>query len=117
MNVLLVRRRRLRRRATDAEAALWEALRGRQLAGFKFRRQHPCGPFILDFFCAEKQLAIELDGGQHYQPRAQAYDARRTDFLAARGITVLCFPCDQVLREMAGVLVAIAFALGADPSP
>jgi type I restriction enzyme M protein len=118
VHLSLARRRRLRREATLAEAALWALLRGRRLGGFKFRRQHPCGPFILDFFCPERRLAIELDGGQHFEPRARAYDDWRTEFIAARGITVVRFPCDQVLRRTEGVLVAIAFALGVHgPSP
>ena len=108
----LLRRRRLRLRSTYAEAALWTYLRGRRVAGFKFRRQHPCGPFILDFFCARRRLAIELDGGQHYEPRARAYDHRRTAYLAAHRITVLRFPCDQILRNPASVLTVISFALG-----
>jgi very-short-patch-repair endonuclease len=114
----LARRRHLRREATLAEAALWALLRGRRLGGFKFRRQHPCGPFILDFFCPERRFAIELDGGQHFEARARAYDDWRSEFLAARRITVVRFPCDQVLRRTEAVLVAIAFELGIDgPSP
>ena len=118
MDTSLLRRRHLRRRSTDAEAALWFHLRGRRFAGFKFRRQHPCGPFILDFFCAERLLAVELDGGQHFEPMAQAYDARRTSFLAARGITVLRFGSDKVFLETHAVLAVIAVSLGIDdPSP
>ena len=118
MNTALARRRELRRNSTDAEAALWSHLRAHRFAGFKFRRQHSCGPFILDFFCTRRKLAIELDGGQHYEPEAQAYDARRTDYLARRGITVLRFATDLVFRETDGVLSAIADALGIDgPSP
>jgi very-short-patch-repair endonuclease len=78
----------------------------------KFRRQHPCGPFILDFYAPRRRLAIELDGGQHYEKEAQAYDARRTEFLGARGIRVLRFPTDLVFRERDGVVAAIALALG-----
>ena len=110
----LLRRRRLRARSTYAEAALWSYLRGRRVAGFKFRRQYPCGPFIVDFFCAQRGLAIELDGGQHYDPRTRAYDHRRTAFLTSHGITVLRFPCDQILRNPASVLTVIAFALGGE---
>ena len=114
----LVHRRALRRDQTDAEGVLWRDLRGRRLAGFKFRRQHPLGPFILDFYCPERKLAIELDGGQHFEPARRAYDSRRSEFLTARGITVLRFRCDRVFREPQGVLVAIAFALGERcPSP
>jgi very-short-patch-repair endonuclease len=117
MALALIRRRQLRVQSTDAEAALWSHLRGRRLAGFKFRRQHPCGPFILDFFCEQTSLAVELDGGQHFEPSAQAYDAWRTRYLARRGITVLRFPTDQVFREIEGVLIAIAAALLVEYSP
>jgi very-short-patch-repair endonuclease len=112
MDVSRARCRELRRNSTDAEAALWAQLRAHRFSGFKFRRQHPVGPFILDFFCAREKVAVELDGGQHFAPAAQAYDARRTSFLNSRGITVLRFPCDQIFRETEGVLRAIALALG-----
>ncbi len=113
MEVPLARRRRLRRQSTDAENALWRHLRGRRFVGFKFRRQHPCGPFILDFFCARSLVAIELDGGQHFEPEAQAYDARRTRYLADRGITIVRFGADLVFREPESILMTIAAALGA----
>jgi len=117
MDTPLARRRELRRDSTDAEVALWSHLRAHRFAGFKFRRQHPCGPFILDFFCARRKLAIELDGGQHFEPTAQVYDARRTSYLASRGITVLRFATDLVFRETEAVLMAIAIALGVDDAP
>jgi very-short-patch-repair endonuclease len=112
MSISLDRRRDLRRHATDAEAALWSELRDRRLAGFKFRRQHPCGPYILDFYCAEAALAIELDGGQHYEEAVAAYDEERTAFVRWRGIEVLRFPNDVIFTERLGVLEAIAAALG-----
>ena len=114
MDIKLEQRRELRRHATDAEAALWSILRRHGLAGAKFRRQHPCGPFILDFYCPRKRLAIELDGGQHYQASGQAYDARRDRYLASRGIKVLRFGSDLIFREREGVLTAIALALGVE---
>jgi len=111
MSVAVDRRRALGRRAGDAEAALWTHLRGRRLAGFKFRRRHPCGPFILDFFCPARRLAIELDGAQRFEPRDERYDAWRTEFIAARGIEVLRFSNDRILRQREAVLLAIVFAL------
>lgn len=114
MDTRLVRRRRMRREPTDAEAALWRLLRARSLAGFKFRRQYPAGPFILDFFCSARRLAIELDGGEHYQPRTQGYDDWRTQQLSAHRIRVLRFPNDVILREPDSVVAAIAGALGVD---
>lgn len=94
---------------------MWRHLRAYRFARFKFRRQHPCGPSILDFFCAARRLALELDGGQHFEVAARAYDARRTRYLAARRITVLRFPTNLVFRELAGVLLEIAVALGVEP--
>jgi very-short-patch-repair endonuclease len=98
----------LRRHPTPAAAALWDRLRGRRLAGFKFRRQHPCGPFVLDFFCTQRRLAVEIDGSD---------DPRRARFLATRRITVLRFTGSEVLREPEAALVAIAFALGGTRPP
>jgi very-short-patch-repair endonuclease len=96
---------------------LWSHLRAKRLAGFKFRRQHPCGPYILDFYCASRQVAVELDGGQHFTPTARDYDRRRTAFVRRHGISVLRFQTDLVFRELVGVLETILRALGAVPSP
>ena len=118
MTLSLDRRRDLRQSGTDAELALWTELRGRRLAGFKFRRQHPCGPFVLDFYCAERHLAIELDGGQHFEEDAQVYDANRSAFLKRSGVDVLRFSTDLVFRDRLAVLEEIARALGiGGPSP
>ena len=115
MDVSLARRRALRRNNTDAEAALWSQLRAKRLVGFKFRRQHPCGPYILDFYCPCRHLAVELDGGQHFEPAAEDYDHRRTAFLSRRGIRVLRFQTDLVFREPIAVLEAILLALNGPP--
>ena len=111
------RQRALRNDATDAERALWQRLRGRQLEGVKFRRQHPFGSYILDFACLEKRVAIELDGGQHVD--ATAYDATRTRALEISGFTVLRFWNHDVFENMDGVLEEILRALRdrANPSP
>jgi adenine-specific DNA-methyltransferase len=85
----LRRVRRLRQESSDAERLLWKHLRGRQLSGLKFRRQHEFGPYILDFFCAERSLAVEVDGGQHYGDETVAYDRQRTEFLSNNGMRVL----------------------------
>ena len=119
MDIRLARRRALRSASTDAEAALWVHLRAKRFAGFKFRRQHSCGPYILDFYCARERLAIELDGGQHFDPVVRAYDGRRTAFLQRHRIKVLRFATDLVFRERAAVLDVIAGSLGLvdGPSP
>jgi very-short-patch-repair endonuclease len=105
--------RNLRQSTTDAEQLLWRHLRNRRLAGYKFRRQHPVPPYILDFYCDAAQLAIELDGGQHNTDEARAHDEIRARFLASRGIQVLRFWNDVVLTETDAVLEAIHKALTA----
>jgi adenine-specific DNA-methyltransferase len=94
---------------TDAEALLWVLLRNRRIAGAKFRRQHPVGRYILDFYCDEKRLGIELDGGQHGE--AVEYDQQRDDWLLAQGIRVLRFWNNQMLTEIEAVMEAIYLAV------
>ena len=95
----------LRSRMTDAEALLWMLLRDRRIAGAKFRRQHPAGRYILDYYCVEKKLAIELDGGQHGE--AAEYDERRDSWLRSQGIRVLRFWNNQMLAETEAVMEGI----------
>ena len=118
-SALLDRCRALRREETDAERLLWMMLRGRQVGGAKSRRQHQFGPFILDFFCAEHRLVIEVDGSQHFSDDGSARDASRTDWLRCAEIRVLRFDNPQVLLETEGVLEAILQELSTDvlPSP
>ena len=99
--------RKLRRKHTDVERKLWSALRNRQFAGCKFRRQQPIGPYIVDFVCFESQLVIELDGGQHGLDDAITYDEARTRFLAKDGFKVLRFFNHEINENLNGVLDAI----------
>jgi very-short-patch-repair endonuclease len=96
--------RELRQRPTPAEDMLWEALRGRRLAGLKFRRQHPFGPFVLDMFCVEYQLVIEVDGSIHTTPEQAVYDAARAEYLVERGLRILRFTNDEVAYHLPDVL-------------
>jgi len=98
---------------TFAEQKLWQALRGRQIEGCRFRRQHPIGPYIADFACLDKSLVIELDGGQH-QERME-YDERRTAFLESLGWKVLRFWNNEVMSNLDGVLASVAEVLTAAP--
>ncbi len=95
--------RRLRVAMTDAERKLWSALRDRQIDGLKFRRQHPIGPYVLDFLCEERRLAVELDGGQHTAEK----DAARTAWLADHGVRVIRFWNNDVLTNLPGVVEMI----------
>ncbi|MBW3551236.1 MAG: endonuclease domain-containing protein [Proteobacteria bacterium] len=100
--------RRLRSSMTDAEHKLWRCLRGRQLNGCKFRRQHPHGDFILDFVCLSEKLVIEVDGGQH---AGSVADAIRDKVLQAAGFTVLRFWNHDVLEQTEAVMDAVYRAL------
>jgi very-short-patch-repair endonuclease len=103
-------RRLLRKESTDAERELWRRLRDHGM-GPKFRRQHTVGPYTLDFYCPAARLAVELDGGQHYEPEQQSRDLARDEWLAGRGIRVLRFSDRDVLLEPEGVQEAIWHAL------
>ncbi len=92
--------RQLRIDMTDAERRLWSALRGRRLKGYKFRPQHPLGPFIVDFACLEHRLVVEADGGQHADSDD---DRRRTAWLERRGWRVVRFWNNDILANPEGV--------------
>lgn len=113
---ILQNARKLRGTQTDAENLLWLLLRDRRFCGFKFRRQHPVGRYILDFYCHEARLAIELDGGGHAGDEQAEYDASRTKELEGASIRVLRFWNSAVLKDTDTVLEAIFGAL-LTPSP
>jgi very-short-patch-repair endonuclease len=98
------RARQLRREMTPPEARLWMALRGRQAAGLRFRRQHPIGPFVLDFYCDGAKLAVEVDGFAHVTGDGPQRDVRRDDWLAARGVRTLRIDARDVRDELDGVV-------------
>jgi very-short-patch-repair endonuclease len=100
--------RSLRRNQTDAERCLWNLLRAGQVNGLKFRRQHPIGSYIVDFYCATHRLIIELDGGQHAEEAER--DALRTRWLNLHGYRVLRFWNHEVLTQSEAVLEAILLA-------
>jgi very-short-patch-repair endonuclease len=104
---LLERARQLRQEQTDAEALLWMLLRNRRLGGFKFRRQHPIDSYIIDFYCDEVRLAVEVDGGQHNTDEGRRRDVARTEFLTQRGIRVNRYWNHEVLGDTEAVLEAI----------
>jgi very-short-patch-repair endonuclease len=99
--------RRLRRNQTDEEKELWRALRGRSFAGFKFRRQHVVGGHILDFYCADAKLAVELDGFQHGLPEGIQRDEAREKYLAWHDIETLRFWNHQWRKNREGCLLEI----------
>ena len=114
--------RSLRNNQTDAEQLLWGLLRGRRFAGRKFRHQHPIGRYILDFYCHESRLAVELDGGQHNDGETRSYDDRRSRFLREQGIRVVRFWNHDVLLQTDSVLESLwheihSGSVSSSPSP
>ncbi len=105
-NKTVVRARELRRNMSLPENMLWQVLRGRP-GGLKFRRQHPAGPFILDFYCAAARLCVEVDGATHDLGNRPTADARRDRYLAEAGIETLRFPATAVLTRMEDVIAGI----------
>jgi very-short-patch-repair endonuclease len=104
----------LKSNMTEAERALWNRIRNRQLGGFKFVRQQPIGPYIADFVCRQADLIIELDGSQHAD---SSHDEKRTKVLNEHGYEVVRFWNNEVLRNLDGVLHIIADRLEQAPSP
>ena len=110
--------REMRREMTPAERVLWEALQGKQMAGVRFRPQHPTGQFILDFYCAAVKLVVEVDGDIHDLRKEE--DAARTQHLEAYGLQVIRFRNEQVVQDLPLVLRATLEAVQArlpDKSP
>ena len=105
--------RAMRHEGTEAEKRMWRLLRGRRFAGWKFRRQAPLGPYILDFISFEAMLVIEVDGGQHAESAA---DVRRDAWLAQRGYSVLRFWNNDVMVNREGVLESILNAVALTPT-
>jgi very-short-patch-repair endonuclease len=109
MNGKVVRARELRRDSTYPEKICWELLRAHRMAGIKFRRQHPIGPYFADFASVQRQLVIEIDG-EHHDRQLEA-DARRTAFMESEGWRVIRFPASEVIANREGVWVTIEAVL------
>ena len=108
----------MRRDLTNAEKLFWWEVKDRRLDGYKFRRQHPVGPYIADFACIEVKLVVEIDGGQHAD--AKHYDQKRDTYLQSRGFRVLRFWNADVLTNMEGVIDTVLIVLNGEtgsPSP
>lgn len=90
----------LRLHATNAEKVFWSKIRNRQFLNLKFRRQHPIPPYIVDFYCEERLLIIECDGGQHNEE----VDKIRTDFLIKKGYTIFRYWNNDIIQNIEGVM-------------
>ena len=101
--------RHLRKNMTPEESLLWSRIRKKQIHGHRFRRQHPIGPYIVDFICLDARLVIEIDGGQHNQPTQQ--EQHRADYLMEQGFQALRFWNYEVRQELQTILEIIAQSL------
>lgn len=107
--------REFRKNPTDAEKLMWECLRARRLNGFKFRRQHPIGRYVVDFYCHDAKLVVEVDGDIHNVPDQMEYDRIRESELKALDLSIIRFRNERVMNETENVLEEIASHLL--PSP
>jgi very-short-patch-repair endonuclease len=101
----------LRKNMTDSEIILWSYLKGKQLQGYKFRRQHSIGSYIVDFYCPKLKLVIELDGERHGERKNITYDEVRTEYLNSLGIKVLRYWNSEIYNNIAGVIEDIIYHL------
>ncbi len=95
--------RELRKNLTQQERKLWNIIKNKQFYGYKFLRQYPIEPYIVDFVCREKKIIIEIDGGQHNEPWEVEYDKKRSLFLASRGFKVVRFWNNEIDNNIEGV--------------
>ncbi len=108
-NAMVLRSRELRRSPTLPEGLLWQVLRTRP-DGFKFRRQHPLGRYIVDFYCPTKKLVVEVDGESHDMGDRPARDARRDTAMRRRGFQVVRFSAPEVMGDLQSVVTAVLVA-------
>jgi very-short-patch-repair endonuclease len=101
------RAKSLRREMSPPEVILWQHVRGGRLEGLRFRRQHPIGRYVLDFYCDAAKLAVEVDGAQHFEDAAIAYDADRDAWCAEHGVETLRVTSLEVFTNIEGVLRGI----------
>lgn len=110
----MLRARQLRSEMTPAERTLWSRVRAHRLDNLPIRRQHPIGPYVVDFCCQPAKVIIEVDGPTHFEPDQAAFDKERTLWLESQGYDVLRFTNEQIHNNLASVLQAIVDACGAE---
>ncbi len=99
--------RQLRKTATPTEQKLWRALRARSVNGFKFRRQYSVNPYVVDFYCAQKNLVIEIDGDVHATEEQRTHDKNRENYLKNKGLSILRVTTHEINQNLNGVLEQI----------
>ena len=114
MNEFTQKARLLRKNLTPQEQKLWNILKNKQFYGYKFLRQYPIKPYIVDFICREAKIIIEIDGGQHNQVKDIAYDKVRTDYLNKLGYKVIRFWNNDIDMNPEGVYKVLQYEMGID---
>ncbi len=114
MDELTQKARLLRKNLTPQEQKLWNILKNKQFYGYKFLRQYPIKPYIVDFICREAKIIIEIDGGQHNQVKDIAYDKVRTDYLNKLGYKVIRFWNNDIDMNPEGVYKVLQYEMGID---
>ena len=109
--------RQLRNNMTIAEQLMWSKIRRKQIMDLQFYRQKNIGPYIVDFYCPQVKLIVEIDGGQHYEEKGQHQDRQRDQYLEKLGFTVLRFSNIDVLKNIDGALEVICERLKISPNP
>ena len=109
--------KQLRDRMTEAEVILWEVIKSKKFNGYKFRRQHPIHQFIVDFYCHELKLIIEIDGKYHESEEQKKLDLKRSDLLQFQGLTVLRFTNEEVISNIVQVLKVLENKINSLPRP
>lgn len=107
MNNIKQNARNLRKNMTNQERKFWQIIRNRQFHGYRFLRQYAMGKYIVDFICREKNIIIELDGGQHNEERNIIYDKERTDYLRSKGYKVIRFWNNDIDNNIEGVYLEL----------
>ena len=108
---MIGRARSLRKRMTKVERIIWQELRGKKLKGYYFRRQHPIGWYVADFYCAELNLVIEIDGPVHDKEQQKLYDLKRDQFMIEQGLTVVRIKAGEVYENLDKVMARIELRL------
>ena len=105
------KRRLLRKNSSKAEILIWERLKGKQVLGYKFRRQYSVGAYVIDFYCPALKLAVEIDGDSHFQEEAEDNDKQRQAFIESFGVRFLRFTNEEVFTNSRGMLEVIRQAV------
>lgn len=101
-------RRHLRNNMTETEVILWGKLKGRQITGYKIRRQYGVGSYVVDFYCPQLKLAIEVDGESHYTREGEEHDKKRDAFIRDKGIEIIRIPTSEIYDNLDGVVQHVA---------